>query len=130
MKKITLLFITLSIFVCSYATGGYAIMRVIDCTRGAAMGKEFLDPQILITYETGESEVIELATYSEKEEPEQPKNCSIYPQHYASKRLYACGYIYHWHTGQSRLGICVFEALIFRLVVNLALPFLCFQIEN
>jgi hypothetical protein len=73
MKKITLLFITLSIFVCSYATGGYAIMRVIDCTRGAAMGKEFLDPQILITYETGESEVIELATYSEKEEPENLK---------------------------------------------------------
>ncbi len=53
----------------SFASGGYAIIRVIDCTKGASMGKEFLEPQILITYESGESEIIDLAAYSEKEEP-------------------------------------------------------------
>lgn len=69
MKKGSLFIVICLFFLSSFASGGYAIIRVIDCTKGAAMGKEFLEPQILITYETGESEVIDLYTYSEKDEP-------------------------------------------------------------
>lgn len=53
--------------------GGYAIVRVFDCTKGASSGKEFMDPQILITYENGDSEVIELGYFSEKDQPENLK---------------------------------------------------------
>jgi hypothetical protein len=49
--------------------GGYAYMRVWDCTNGAASGPYFMNPQILITFETGESEKIDLEPYSEKNEP-------------------------------------------------------------
>lgn len=53
--------------------GGYAIVRVFDCTKGASSGKDFIDPQIIVTYENGNSEVIELGYYSEKEQPENIK---------------------------------------------------------
>lgn len=49
--------------------GGYAYMRVWDCNRSVSSGSGFMDAQILITYETGESEKIDLEPFNEKSEP-------------------------------------------------------------
>jgi hypothetical protein len=53
--------------------GGYAYMRVWDCNRSVSSGSGFMDAQILITYETGESEKIELQSFNEKSEPDNLK---------------------------------------------------------
>ena len=53
--------------------GGYAYMRVWDCNRSVSSGSGFMDAQILITYETGETEKIDLEPFNEKSEPENLK---------------------------------------------------------
>lgn len=53
--------------------GGYAYMRAWDCNRSVSSGSGFMDAQILITYETGETEKIELEPFNEKSEPENLK---------------------------------------------------------
>ncbi|MFN8309017.1 MAG: hypothetical protein U0T73_03555 [Chitinophagales bacterium] len=52
---------------------GYCLMRVFDVNKFAASGSGFMGSQILITYENGEQEKIELQSYSEKTEPENLK---------------------------------------------------------
>jgi hypothetical protein len=53
--------------------GGYCLMRVFDCNRSVGAGSLYLRAQIIITYETGETETIEMIPYTEKSEPENLK---------------------------------------------------------
>lgn len=53
--------------------GGYATMRVFDCNKGVGMGVGYISSKIIIVYETGTVEEIELLPYSEKTEPENLK---------------------------------------------------------
>ncbi|CAK9856420.1 unnamed protein product [Sphagnum jensenii] len=55
------------------ATGGYCLMRVFDVNKYAASGGGFIGAKIIITYETGEQEIVELEAYNEKTEPENLK---------------------------------------------------------
>jgi len=48
---------------------GYCLMRVFDVNKYAAQGSGFMGAKIIITYETGEQEMIDLESYSEKTEP-------------------------------------------------------------
>jgi hypothetical protein len=52
---------------------GYCLMRVFDVNKFAASGSGFIGSKIIITYETGEQEVVELEAYNEKTEPENLK---------------------------------------------------------
>jgi hypothetical protein len=52
---------------------GYAIMRVFDCNKGVSMGSGFIAAKILIAYETGKTEEVELLPYNEKNEIENIK---------------------------------------------------------
>jgi hypothetical protein len=59
---------------CSFAQqGGYATMRVFDCNKGVGMGVGYVSSKIIIVYETGTIEEIELLPYTEKNEPENLK---------------------------------------------------------
>lgn len=51
-------------------TGGYCVMRVFDCTKAVGAGSYYVNPSIIITYEDGGQEVIEIEHFSEKNEPE------------------------------------------------------------
>lgn len=48
---------------------GYCLMRVFDINKFAASGGGFVGAKIIITYETGEQETVELEAYNEKTEP-------------------------------------------------------------
>jgi 3-hydroxyacyl-CoA dehydrogenase len=48
-------------------------MRVFDVNKFAASGSGFMGSKIIITYETGEQEILELQAYTEKTEPENLK---------------------------------------------------------
>jgi len=52
---------------------GYCLMRVFDVNKFAASGSGFIGSKIIITYETGDQEIIELEPYNEKTEPENLK---------------------------------------------------------
>ena len=52
---------------------GYCLMRVFDINKFAASGGGFIGSKIIVTYETGDQEVIELQPYSEKTEPDNLK---------------------------------------------------------
>ena len=52
---------------------GYCLMRVFDINKFAASGSGFIGAKIILTYENGEQEIIELQPYSEKTEPENLK---------------------------------------------------------
>ena len=54
-------------------TTGYCLMRVFDVNKFAAQGAGFIGSKIILTYENGEQENIELQPYSEKTEPENLK---------------------------------------------------------
>jgi hypothetical protein len=54
-------------------SSGYCLMRVFDVNKFAASGSGFMGSKIIITYETGEQESVELQPYSEKTEPENLK---------------------------------------------------------
>ena len=54
-------------------TTGYCLMRVFDVNKFAASGSGFIGSKIIITYETGEQEIVELQPYNEKTEPENLK---------------------------------------------------------
>ncbi len=53
--------------------GGYCLMRVFDVNKFAASGSGFIGAKIIITFETGEQEIVELEPYNEKAEPENLK---------------------------------------------------------
>ena len=53
--------------------GGYATMRVFDCNKGVGMGVGYISSKIILVYETGTVEEIELLPYTEKNEPENLK---------------------------------------------------------
>ena len=74
--------LTLSFFLCLTATiataqkgasSGYCLMRVFDVNKFAASGSGFIGGKIIITYETGEQETVDLEPYNEKTEPENLK---------------------------------------------------------
>ncbi len=46
--------------------GGYAVMRVYDCNKSVSMGTGFIAAKIIIIYEDGKSEEVELLPYNEK----------------------------------------------------------------
>jgi hypothetical protein len=69
---VSLLFIVGFVF-STYAQKGYALVRVIDCAKNMAVGNTYMSPQILITFDNGDSEKIDLQPYSEKAEPENLK---------------------------------------------------------
>jgi hypothetical protein len=52
---------------------GYCLMRVWDVNKFAASGSGFIGSKIIITYETGNQEVVELEPYNEKTEPDNLK---------------------------------------------------------
>ena len=52
---------------------GYCLMRVFDINKFAASGSGFIGSKIILTYETGDQETIELQPYSEKTEPDNLK---------------------------------------------------------
>ena len=52
---------------------GYCLMRVFDINKFAASGGGFMGAKIIITYETGDQEVVELDAYNEKTEPQNLK---------------------------------------------------------
>ena len=54
-------------------SSGYCLMRVFDVNKFAASGSGFIGSKIIITYETGDQESVELQPYSEKTEPENLK---------------------------------------------------------
>lgn len=54
-------------------SSGYAYVRVWDCAKSISAGNLFMDQQILITYETGETERIDLLPFNEKNAPENMK---------------------------------------------------------
>jgi hypothetical protein len=54
-------------------SSGYCLMRVFDVNKFAASGSGFIGSKIILTYETGEQEIIELQAYTEKTEPENLK---------------------------------------------------------
>ena len=73
MKNFLLLFflaIAFSSMAQKQPQGGYCLMRVFDVNKFAASGSGFMSAQILITYENGEQEKIELQSFSEKTEPD------------------------------------------------------------
>ena len=49
-------------------TGGYALMRVFDCNKAVGLGTGYITARILIVYEDGKTEEVELQHYSEKTE--------------------------------------------------------------
>jgi hypothetical protein len=73
MKWIASILITVCFAYTASAQKGYALVRVIDCAKNMAVGNTYMSPQILITFENGDSEKIELQPYSEKAEPENLK---------------------------------------------------------
>lgn len=52
---------------------GYCLMRVFDVNKFAGAGAGFMSAQILITYENGEQEKVDLQPFSEKTEPDNLK---------------------------------------------------------
>jgi len=54
-------------------SSGYCLMRVFDVNKFAASGSGFVGSKIIITYETGDQEIVELQPYNEKSEPENLK---------------------------------------------------------
>lgn len=46
--------------------GGYATMRVYDCNKSVSMGTGFIAAKIIIVYEDGKTEDVELLPYNEK----------------------------------------------------------------
>ena len=55
------------------STFGYATMRVFDCNRAVGMGGGYIQSKILISYEDGSSEEVELLPFSDKNEVENMK---------------------------------------------------------
>jgi hypothetical protein len=55
------------------STSGYCLMRVFDVSKFAGSGTYFVGPKIILTYETGEQEIIEMLPYTEKNELENLK---------------------------------------------------------
>lgn len=44
-------------------------MRVYDCNKSAGLGPGFIDSKIIIAYEDGTTEEVEIDAFGEKEEP-------------------------------------------------------------
>ena len=89
--------ITISFILClsaSMATAqkssasGYCLMRVFDVNKFAASGSGFIGGKIIITYETGDQEIVELEPYNEKTEPENLKKVIL-----TLNKLKAKGYL-------------------------------------
>jgi hypothetical protein len=57
----------------SNVSTGYCLMRVFDINKFAASGGGVIGSKIIVTYETGDQETIELQPYSEKTEPDNLK---------------------------------------------------------
>ena len=53
--------------------GGYCLMRVFDVNKFAGSGSGFVGSKIIISYESGEQEIVELQAFTEKTEPENLK---------------------------------------------------------
>lgn len=70
LPAILILFISKNTFA---QQGGYATMRVFDCNKGVGMGVGYISSKIIVVYETGTVEEIELLPYTEKNEPENLK---------------------------------------------------------
>ncbi len=75
-KKITVVLFTILFTIATFSAKagtetGYCIMRVFDCTK--SIGSSFVNPSIIITYENGEQETIELASFSKNSEHENLK---------------------------------------------------------
>ncbi len=73
MKWIATILIIVGCSFTAKSQKGYALIRVIDCAKNIAVGNTYMAPQILITYDNGDSEKIDLQPYSEKTEPENLK---------------------------------------------------------
>ena len=56
---------------------GYCLMRVFDVNKFVSAGSYYMSAGIVITYETGEQERVELEPYSEKTEPENLKTITL-----------------------------------------------------
>jgi hypothetical protein len=57
----------------SSAPSGYCLMRVFDVNKFAGGGTGFVGSKIIITYESGEQEMVALQSYNEKTEPDNLK---------------------------------------------------------
>jgi hypothetical protein len=55
------------------SNSGYCLMRVFDVNKFAAQGAGFVGAKIIITYENGTQETINLQPYNEKTEPDNLK---------------------------------------------------------
>lgn len=75
LLKITfcLCFISLAAVAQKPSNTGYCLMRVFDVNKFAASGSGFIGSKIIITYETGIQEIVDLEPYNEKTEPENLK---------------------------------------------------------
>lgn len=76
MKQFFLFILFTSFIAFGYAqtdSSGYVYVRVWDCAKTVGYGSLFMDAQILITYEDGESERIDLLPFNEKNTPENMK---------------------------------------------------------
>ncbi|MCS6934373.1 MAG: hypothetical protein NZM35_04370 [Chitinophagales bacterium] len=65
--KTTILFLLLILATAVHAVpNGYAIMRVFDCNRAVGLGGGYVNSRIIIVYEDGKVEEVELLPFSEK----------------------------------------------------------------
>ena len=87
LPALLLLFCVNASYAQSKPQAGYATMRVFDCNKGVGMGVGYLQSRIYIVYETGETEEIELLSFSEKTEIENLKKINA-----ALNKLRVMGY--------------------------------------
>lgn len=73
LKKLLALYCLLLVACCSFAAGGIALVRVFDCNKSVGQGTGFLDSKIIIVYEDGRTEEVELLSFNEKNETENVK---------------------------------------------------------
>lgn len=67
-------FIAMLLSISAYSqNGGYATMRVYDCNKSVSMGTGFIAAKIIIVYEDGRTEEVELLPYNEKNATENLK---------------------------------------------------------
>ncbi|MBL7778381.1 MAG: hypothetical protein JNK66_08830 [Chitinophagales bacterium] len=66
MKKVLTVLFLLTAVTGFALPNGYAVMRVFDCNRAVGMGGGYVNARIVIVYEDGKSEEVELLPFSEK----------------------------------------------------------------
>jgi hypothetical protein len=76
MRLLTILFFACTLSLSAYAQkapAGYCLMRVFDVNKFAGGGTGYMGPKIIITYESGTQETVNMLSYNEKNELENLK---------------------------------------------------------